>query len=253
MDIDQLKIALIDAAQARPYNHATLMNLIEEHQPDFSCDEFQVKNKQRRTRKLLLFNKQLNSQSMSGAIAFSDVDGFFLNKQQHLVKRGKTVIGYVLIQNTGQWIYQITDKNQLDTITNGGYVQINQNINIHYFKEMIVHSVGHIVSAYISEYGTGDDMQKVLDFGCCPNLNQGNQYDVIISYGKTPQSDYLPYESRALVNCIKQGKLDLIETLIDHPCHCCNGAGAKVTQNLIDMAQELNQDAIHEKLLQAVN
>jgi len=252
MDNERLMKKLIDAAQEKRLRD--LMALIDEYQPSLAHEDFKIKAKDSVKKSITLLYKNVEQVQISGQVQPSTIDGYQLSVEQ----KYKTIKGVFVVNPAGEWTYTITNQPMIDTISNDGSVTINETVMFSYFKDITINSVAHILSAYVAHYCPCEDMQKILDLGCCPNSNNANSQKIGLSATQGFSNhqalpDKYAGESRALVNAIKQGKLDMAETLINHSCPCCNGAGAKVTQNLIDLAQELKQDAIHERLLQAVN
>lgn len=247
----ELRDALINAAQNK--NFPELMSLLNEHSPDLSQDDFKIKVPHIIEKKHVIIDKDVRAAQINGSVLSTTVDGYQLTGQVH-----KTKPGAYVVNPAGDWTFTITTVPILQKLAAGGSTVIHEEINLSYSKQVVITSVAHVLTAYVAYYCSCGDMQKVLDLGACPNSNNANSQNIGLSAAKNFIShqavpDKYAGESRSLVNAIKQGKLDMAETLINHACPCCSGAGAKVTQNLIDLAQELKQDAIHQILLQAVN
>jgi len=120
----------------------------------------------------------------------------------------------------------------------------------------ITGSVAHVLVCYVAKYGSCAEMGKILPLGCCPNSNMRAATELTLETRTqigmpTIGIDKYYVESRPLFNAIDEHKEDMVDLLLNYACPCCNGAGAKATQNLLDKAQEVGQTAIYNKLLAA--
>lgn len=104
-------------------------------------------------------------------------------------------------------------------------------------------SVAHVIGCYVSHYGEGTELKRVLDLGCCSNSNMRQSTELSML---TRTRSSMPFvaidkyyaDSRPLINAITQGKLDMVSLLINHPCPCCAGQGAKITPTILSLAEE---------------
>lgn len=226
MDNNQLKNSIIDTLQAKPFNRDALMSLLDEHQPDIRCDEFSMKAKHQVQRTFSIFKKGITDTTLSGVFPTSVEGGYTL-----LPVNKKMKLGRLLLSESGEYTYTL-EKGALSAVSRGEAVSINEKIVLSYSKELAIDSVSAMVSAYVSYYCDATDMKKVLDMGCCPNHNNTNAELAASSQDGYPGADKYSSESRPLLNAIMRGEQDVMETLISHSCPCCNGDGARLTENI---------------------
>ena len=124
-------------------------------------------------------------------------------------------------------------------------------------NDTVVGSVSHVLVCYVAKYGVCVDMDKILPFGCCPNSKMKASTEMTVQ-AKGQMGipvftiDKYYADSRPLFNAIDEHKEDMVDLLLNYACPCCNGKGAKATQNLLDKAKEIGQIAICNKLEQAM-
>lgn len=236
MDNKKLMKNLIDAAQEKRF--IDLMGLIDDHQPDFTHDDFNIKAKDSTKKEINLLYKNVQLVKISGQIQPGTIDGYQLAVKQ----KYKAIKGVFVVNPAGDWEYTITNQPMIDMIGLGDSVTINETVMFFYFKDIVINSVGALVSAYVAQYRSSSDMQKILNLGCCPNSNNANSQNLGLSAVKNFSShqavpDKYALDSRPLLNAIKRQDIDMVETLINHQCPCCNGDGATITDNLISLAE----------------
>jgi hypothetical protein len=235
MDNLQLRNELIGAAQDRRFDD--LIKLIDDHQPDFSNDDFKIKVKHSVRKEINLLYKNVNQITISGQVSSSTASGYQLAiPQQFACKKG-----IFNLSHTGLWTYTITNQQMIDKISNKESVVINDKVGFSYFKDVTINSAGSTVSAYIAAFCSHADMEKILSLGCCPNSSNTNSQEIGLSatskfsnHQATPSK--LSNDSRPLINATRRGCIDMVNVLINYSCDCCSGSGAKATDNIIELA-----------------
>ena len=247
MDNQALKKILIDTLQANPFSRDALITVLDENQSiDLSHDDFKQISSHSIKRNVSVYDKQLTDTTINGNINVTINDDY--NLVEHVYK-GKH--GSLSVLSSGNYIYTVTNNAMLDLIAQSQSIVIKEDITISYTKKITIDSVSAMIAAYVAYHCDAVDMQKVLDIGCCPNHNLSDAELVSSVARDYPGPDKYSFDSRPLLNAIKRGDNAVAQTLINHNCPCCNGAGAKVTSNLVDLAP--NGTDIHATLLQAQN
>lgn len=123
--------------------------------------------------------------------------------------------------------------------------------------DTVTGSVAHVLVCYVAKYGACAQMNKILLLGGCSNSQMKAAAELtalVKGQMRMPAFSIDKYyaDSRPLFNAIDQSKEDMVDLLLNYACPCCNGKGAKATQNLLDKAKEVGQTNIFNKLEQAM-
>jgi len=104
----------------------------------------------------------------------------------------------------------------------------------------VTSAVAHVIGAYVAHECDCAELETVLNHGCCANSNNNVITTKMASLPVgAPLNDAYFAESRPLINAIKTGKQDMVEFLVNYSCACCNGAGANVTDKIVELAEKL--------------
>ena len=107
----------------------------------------------------------------------------------------------------------------------------------------VLNSVAHVLMSYVANFCPCADVQKVMALGGCPNSNNKSATELTLQVRTQAGMPFVALdkhyaESRPLINAIKQGKREMVELLINYPCPCCNGQGARITPLIQELADE---------------
>jgi hypothetical protein len=242
----QLAIDLQVAAVEQDWDEVSA--LLDLNAPDLSSSDYQIRVTDKEFKKYPIFNKDLSTNTFSGSIPAATANGY-----QAVPQTLQTAKGVITIAPGGNYTYIVTDTDILRQIAGDTY-NFKDQVEVTYAKEIVISSISHQLISRAAYSAPVSVVQKLLEYGCCPNSNTKayNDFSVKTSAsigvnsvsdgkyrGRALDNQRVCCESRPLLNAIRRSSSETAEALINHSCPCCGGGGAVVSTVLVEEAKKV--------------